>query len=226
MARVLQKWIDPVREHLLEAIDSGALPTGSRLPTERELAARFGVSRAAVRQTMTILEAESRVVRQVGRGTFVAPSPAPAPQPATPRDTSPAKLLEARNVIEVKVVELVVLNATGRDLEQIARAAAALDGLEDPIAFERADAAFHRQIALATRNELLVAAYDVVDAARGDPEWIKLKLLKNRNAPGRRSAVVEEHARICAALVTRDAAAAAAAMRNHLLRVRANLLDV
>ncbi len=44
---------------------------GTRLPTERQLAADLGVSRAAIRHAMAVLQAEGRVSREVGRGTFL-----------------------------------------------------------------------------------------------------------------------------------------------------------
>ncbi len=48
------------------------LPAGSGMPTERELSERFGVSRGTVRQALDHLEAEQRILRHQGRGTFVA----------------------------------------------------------------------------------------------------------------------------------------------------------
>jgi GntR family transcriptional regulator len=48
------------------------LPPGSTVPTERELCQRFGVSRGTVRQALDRLEAEQRVLRHQGKGTFVA----------------------------------------------------------------------------------------------------------------------------------------------------------
>jgi DNA-binding FadR family transcriptional regulator len=58
-----------------EAMRDGAGP-GARLPTERQLAADFGVTRTAIRHAMAMLEAEGRVSREVGRGTYLRDMPA------------------------------------------------------------------------------------------------------------------------------------------------------
>lgn len=74
-----------IAERLTEAIASGELPPGLRLPPERELAATLGVSRMTVRQALGELEREGRLRRVVGRagGTFVAEPGAPAPPGGT-----------------------------------------------------------------------------------------------------------------------------------------------
>jgi len=57
-----------VANQLLEMIDSGVFPPGSRLPGERELAKRFGVSRVSVREAEIALQAQGRVEIKVGSG--------------------------------------------------------------------------------------------------------------------------------------------------------------
>src|SRR5690606_13517490 len=57
---------------LRSRIARGHWPPGHKLPTLEELVAEFGVARVTVRQAMDILSAEGRIVRQQGRGTFVA----------------------------------------------------------------------------------------------------------------------------------------------------------
>ena len=61
-----------LQEVLKEQIESGAWATGEALPSEPELARRFGVSRVVVRQALAILEDDRQIVRVKGRGTFVA----------------------------------------------------------------------------------------------------------------------------------------------------------
>lgn len=217
---------DVVRAYIDEAITRGEFEATGRLPPERVLAERIGVSRAAVRQALTVLESENRVYRHVGRGTFLTGAHSEVPKLSAKRsiDTSPSKLLEARNVLEVRLAELVVLNATERDLTAIRRSAAALNGVSDALEFERLDGIFHREIAYACHNDLLIGAYDLIEAARRDPEWIKLKVSKNQHAETRKAEVRREHDRIVAALEARDANQASQAMRAHLQAVRINLL--
>src|SRR5216684_4865274 len=70
---------------ILAESERGAAGYGTRLPTERQLALDLGVSRAAIRHAMAVLQAEGRVSREVGRGTFLrrpaVAGPAEAPVP-------------------------------------------------------------------------------------------------------------------------------------------------
>ena len=62
---------EQLRKALLEAITSGKLPAGTKLPTEEELCAQFGISRPVARQAYNMLIEEGFVERMRGRGTFV-----------------------------------------------------------------------------------------------------------------------------------------------------------
>lgn len=61
-----------LKELLEAAIDSGSLPPGARLPSERELAETYQVSRMTARQALQILAHDGRTVSRVGKGTFVS----------------------------------------------------------------------------------------------------------------------------------------------------------
>ena len=218
---------EQVRDYLTGELATGALGVGQKLPTERELASRFQVSRTVVRDALVLLEAESRIVRQVGRGTFVAPLSLGAGGPARGTETplaSPSALLEARSVIEGELAALAVLNATVQDLEALDAACRATATAATPADFERLDSAFHRAIAAATHKPVLMAADEVVESARDNPEWRKLKVQRHLARPSRRAEVQEEHQRVVAAIEKRDAAGARRHMLAHLNAVRINLL--
>ena len=77
-------------------LDDERLPARTRLPPERDLIVRLGMSRRALRQGLEVLEAEGRLPRHVGKGTFVGARP-PGSEPGlsfvTAR-TSPAELMD------------------------------------------------------------------------------------------------------------------------------------
>jgi GntR family transcriptional regulator len=62
-----------IKQDLLAAIEAGQLQPGARMPSERELTERYGVSRMTVRHAIGHLEQEGLVRRVQGKGSFVAP---------------------------------------------------------------------------------------------------------------------------------------------------------
>jgi DNA-binding FadR family transcriptional regulator len=215
--------VQRIREFILRQVAEGNAGDAPRLPTERELVQRFAVPRHAVRRALARLEAEGSIVRQVGRGTFLAnPADGSPPSLAAP-DISPAELIEARLRLEPAIAELVVVNATAGDFERIetcldrAQRAPTLDG------FELWDAALHHAIASASHNRFVLRIFDMVTTVRRQAEWGKLK--DRIVTPERRVQYQEEHRRIVAALKERDAERAQAAMKAHLLHAQSNLLE-
>jgi len=210
-----------IAEQVAGLIARGEFPPGSRLPTERELAQRFGVPRSTVRKTLAQLEADGAITRHVGRGTFIAG--AAAPLAASVADTSPAELMEARLRIEPAVVELIVTNATAADFARMetciekAERAATLDE------FEMWDAALHQALATATHNRFVSRILEMVAAVREQAEWGKLK--DRIVTPERRLKYQEEHREIVRALKSRDAAAARLAVLAHLQHAHRNLFE-
>lgn len=125
--------VDRIFEQLRSQILSGAIPAGTRLPNERELAEAFGVNRASVREALKRLEFLELVEVRHGQGTFVQQvSESSALQviegllrdPAVvTRELLEQILLFRRNV----TLEVVVLAARNRTEEQLARARALLE---------------------------------------------------------------------------------------------------
>ena len=206
-----------VRDYVLRAADTGEIVPGGQLPTERELAERFQVSRNAVRRALAGLEAEGTLTRQVGRGTFLAGG---AP-PATARAVSPAEVMDARLKLEPAIAELIVTHATTTDFERMetclerAERAGTLDD------FELWDAALHEALAAATHNRFVEGIMAMVTTVRRQAEWGKLK--DRIVTPERRVKYQLEHRAIVDALKTRDAERAKAAILAHLQHARDNL---
>jgi GntR family transcriptional regulator, uxu operon transcriptional repressor len=219
---------------------------GTRLPTERQLALDLGVSRAAIRHAMTLLQAEGHVSREVGRGTFLrgvpdagaagpadarrvpdAPGVPDAPVLQTPAgagadDYAPADVMTVRRLFEPTAMSLVVAWATARDFDEMDRCLRGGERAADHDEFEVWDAALHRSIIAATRSPLLIRLYAEVERARHGRVWGDLK--RRSATAARRDEYRQDHQEIVTALRSRDADLATAAMRNHLARVSRHLL--
>jgi DNA-binding FadR family transcriptional regulator len=201
----------------MQQIAQENLTTGSKLPTERELVQRSGQSRSAVRRALATLESQGRVVRHVGRGTFIGP-----PARSGSSEISPAESMAARLLIEPSILPAIVTAARRDDFVEMERCVVGGERAESFEEFENWDAAFHRSLALATHNDLLVRISELINDARLEPEWGQLK--RKSLTAERRLQYITDHRNIVAALVNRDVEGAQGAMRDHLIRVRSNLL--
>jgi DNA-binding FadR family transcriptional regulator len=217
---------DEVQAILERSIDQGRYKPGERIATERELAEQFGASRNVVRAALAELRRAGKIVRKVGHGTVVQARPAAiaATSSLAPLDTSPAELLEFRLALEPGLAEAITLNASDADMRAILDCLDHGDqasGLEE---WEEWDRAFHRAVVAASHNRLSVAVYEAVISIRHERPWLKTKA--NHTDPQNWKRYQAEHRRIADALVQRDAHAASAAIREHLLRVRVKMLGI
>lgn len=220
--------VNMVRSFLLGA----RAADGEKLPTERALAEELGVSRNVIRKALALLEMEGRVVRKVGSGTyFVKPAAEkraqggsagskPLPQML---DANPRQIIEARFAFEPYIAGVAAMNCTAADLERMAECARQCHLSDDFDAYEVADENFHVAIAIATHNPVLASAYQSFTAANAVAEWgsIRQRLLTAE----RRVASRNEHDKILAAIRSRDAVAAAGAVREHLQFIACALLQ-
>jgi DNA-binding FadR family transcriptional regulator len=130
--------------------------------------------------------------------------------------------MAARRLIEPQVLPLVVAWATTRDFEELRRCVEGGARATSAEEFEIWDFALHHAIVAASRNQLLVRMYAVVERARQGELWGTLK--RRNDSRERRDLYHSEHELIVEALIAREPAAAMSAMEDHLLRVEANLL--
>ena len=217
--------LDPaaiVAELVERQIAERSLGPGARLPTERELAHMAGVGRAAVRRTLGCLEAEGRVVRHVGRGTFVAPAASALIDSDGPMEGSPFDIMTVRALLEPGIMRLVVMSATSADFAEMERCLRGGDQAADYLEWEAWDTALHRSLVAATHNNFLAQIGEMISAARTHPAWGSLK--QRSSTEERREQYRADHKEIYRALRERDAGQAEAAMRRHLSRVRSHLI--
>lgn len=215
---------DSIAEALRRRVAEGEWVGGKRLPTERDLAAYYGVARNTVRRAFDLLETEGLLARQVGRGTFLRENPANGISEIVRRmeGASPADMMEVRLLLEPAAAGFAATNASAPDLAAIAAAHDCAVAATDMPEFEFWDAEFHHRIFSCTRNDLLREMHEVLRILRDQPRWFEMKA--RSFAEPRRLHYCDEHATILDALNARHPEKAAAAMRAHLLTVQQNLL--
>jgi DNA-binding FadR family transcriptional regulator len=199
----------------------GRFAVGDRLPSERDLAQQYGVSRPTIREAIIALEVDGLVEVRTNSGVYVT---ALQPQGGAPTeaDVGPFELLEARRIFEA---EICALAAKLIDEEQIARLRELVADMEsdDLLRAEAADREFHLEIARATQNSAMENTVSMLWDARERSRQYALLTEKARTAGV--APRVSEHRRIVKALASGNADAARDAMRDHLGRVIAHLLE-
>ena len=224
VGRVSQVIVDQVRLLLRQ----GRLNPGDRLPSERELCERFGVSRVTVREALRVLEAGGLVDIRVGaRGGAFVTSPDPTKLGEGLADLmvlselTAANVTEARTVVEIGIVPLVVERATLDDLDDLEALChsgqAALDAGRYTMEMS---ADFHVRVAASTHNpavEMLVRSFH-------GPLLMSLKEAKVAEPRmGHRGA--EEHLGFVQAVRSGDVATATEIMRVHIDRTATRVSD-
>jgi DNA-binding FadR family transcriptional regulator len=208
-----------------QAIESKRWLPGHRIPTERDLAAEFGLARNTVRRALKVLEDEGAIVRDVGRGTFVAEarSASHAVDLASRiQNSSPTEVMEVRLMIEPQAAELCAIRANGAELDAMAECLKRSEEVKSIADFEMWDGLFHQALLASCHNQLLIDIYDAINAVRQKADWAKLK--ERVMTPARRQSTQRQHRRIMAALRGRNAESAAAEMTKHLQEVRRSIL--
>ena len=206
---------------LLGKIDSGVWRPGEKLPTERELASRYAVGRNTVRRVLGNLESRGLVVRQVGRGTYVAEALPAAGERVDASVVNPEEMMEARLLIEPLLARLVVARASIAELEEIRKVVMRGGEARSMAEFEQWDNNFHRAIARASKNQYLIGIVEGMHRIRRSDEWGALR--RRGLTDDRRRAYQKEHEHIVDALLARDAEGARQAIVDHLSHVKSNL---
>ncbi|MDJ0951192.1 MAG: FadR/GntR family transcriptional regulator [Alphaproteobacteria bacterium] len=207
-----------------QRIRSGEWPPGTQLPPERELAEQFGTARNTVRRALAELEDAGRIMRHVGRGTFVTSDALPAETSPgqDSRSINPEEIMEVRVLIEPAIVDLIVARATEMELDALQDIVEKGKQASNMAEFEYWDAQLHNAMALASKNQYLIGIIAGVHAVRQMTAWGQLR--RRGLTEERRAAYQQEHEAIVSALVDRDSERARDAIRGHLLHVRRNLI--
>jgi len=212
-----------VLDKMLILIDSGEFPVGGRLPPERELAERFNVSRPTIREAIIALETLDRVQVKTGSGIYVL-----AHHSANGNGIehiSPYELTESRALIEGEAVALAATHITPEELAELEDSLyeMAHESEEGQLASGDADRKFHRIIARATRNAMLVRIIENMWHVRNHAPLVSPAYRSICEQDGAKR--VEEHREIFEALVKRDPKAARTAMHQHFALILNKLIS-
>ncbi|MGE4273661.1 MAG: FadR/GntR family transcriptional regulator [Desulfitobacterium sp.] len=158
---------EQIAEIIKDNIITGQLRLGDRLPGEIELAEQLGISRSTLREALDILESQQIIYRKQGKlgGSFITKR--------TTEDVvkyllnylalsvglnsiSLENINEMRMIVEVKGCGLAALRRTEKDLDEMRKALLPLDDLVTPYLFHHNDIIFHKAMAQATHNELMI----------------------------------------------------------------------
>ena len=209
---------------LSSLLDQPEFTSGSRLPPERVLATKLKLSRSALREGLEVLEAEGRIWRHVGQGTFVGHRPAPPPAALSliTARTSPSEVLEARLLVEPLLARMAALRASEAEIEQMQRLLEKSETARDAKTWELWDGRLHRAVAEAAHNSLLLSIFDAFNAMRSQAKWSALR--QAALTPARHAAYCAHHRAYVGAIGARNPAKAEEVMRRHIEAVREGLL--
>ena len=209
------KVADQVTDELQEWFRSGELTPGMRLPPERELAARFGVSRTSLRDALQRLELLGYLDARQGDGTYVrVPGAEAVSQPfrnlVSTLPQNAADLLEFRTLLEPEVAALAAAHLTPESRQELTRSLERQQALPDRSPrLIREDALFHDALARAAGNTVVLRVLETLRDLLHDVRTISLPAAGS----GR---TVSEHGHIVRAVLAQDQNAARQAMRAHL----------
>lgn len=210
---------DDVADHLLAAIDAGEFPIDSELPSEKDLAERFGVGRPSVRQALFHLQQQGLVQVSSGkRARVVRPAPhflneqvTTLVQRAAATPEGQASLEEVRMLFEPGIAMQAARRATDADVARLRERLEANVAASGSIPqFVRTDVEFHFELTVITGNPVFRSVHDVLRA------WLVDQRVTTIHMPDATAFSVRDHEAIFEAVAARDPMRAFHAMTAHL----------
>lgn len=199
-----EKVSEIISSELMKMIETKQYPPGSKLPTENELAAQFGVSRSPIREALSVLKAAGLVTSRQGGGNYVAEFTDNVSIQRIQVEKHDAEtimhLFEMRKILEPEAASMAALKRTPEQLEQMKHF---LKLMEEEIIHGgecdvKTDIEFHRAIMMATQNPILI---QVLESLRSTYEKVLAVTLRPNNSLGnKRKAVFKEHENILKAI--------------------------
>jgi GntR family transcriptional repressor for pyruvate dehydrogenase complex len=218
---------ESVADQIRQAIFSGLIATGHKLPPEREMAEHFQTSRVALREALRSLEKEGLITikRGAGGGAFVADFDNALHALADSLNTvvklgsaKSANLSEMRSILEPEITRLATLRATPEDLSAIEAIVIAQEQeLKGGELSRKLDMDFHRCVAEAAHNPVMNIVVNAVNQS------IRDSILRSKRTEEMRKRVVTYHRNIFEAVQSGNADLAKQVMSAHVVDVQCHL---
>jgi len=210
---------DDVTDRLRIIVRGGQYGPGDRLPPERTLMELLNVGRSPLRRALEALERDGLIWRHVGKGTFVSQTS------SWPTDTgtdlaqkmTPLSMMRARLCIEPAIAREAAINASGQAIERIGATMELARTASTWSEYAHQDNLFHRAIAEASDNFLLIEIFNKVNQVQREIAWTAVKRSSPR--PPSDHSSFAEHEAILKAIKERDTDATFHATRRHLQSV-------
>jgi GntR family transcriptional repressor for pyruvate dehydrogenase complex len=217
--RLYEQVLDRLRNHVVE----GGLGAGDRLPPERDLATRLGVSRASVKQAIVVLEVQGLVEVRHGGGTYLVRDSLevePVEQLVERRRRLP-DVLDAREALETKLAELAAERRTQEDIDELRPALGVMaEEIDEGANGVEGDRRFHAAVTAAAHSGILA------EFMRSIADQITESRHESLRQLGRPVRSLAQHRAIFEAIEAGEPRQAAAAMRRHVRTVaKVRLLD-
>lgn len=215
-----------------EKILSEEILPGTRLESERQLAAIYGVSRNVIRESLRVLEEKGLVKTQIGKGTYAqAQTRKEANQVVSEAiihtNTKWTDIIEIREVIEIAAIRKAVSEATQADLNQLKNILNRMkkikpNGIANNMKFSELDTEFHLQIAKASKNEmfylLLRSFYNITEYR--EVFWL------SQLYPNGQELALAQHCEIYDVIVSRNENKSIEALTKHIRTLRSEMTNV
>jgi len=216
---------DALSSMLEQVVLTGQVPTGERLPSERELATQLGVSRASVREAIHELVLKGLVARRPGRGTVVVDADGRGLGDSLLGVMAPAHrdlrtILDFREAIEPPIAGRAAATATPADIRNLRAAVRDMEVVRSRSDYAELDRRFHYLVARATHNPLLARLVDVT------ADWMTSIRETSLEGPRRRTASLAGHRAILDAIIRHDPVDAFAANVAHINQIGTIVTDV
>ena len=207
---------EQVAQQILDWVRDSGLQVGDRLPPERELATRLGVSRATVSQALVAMEVVGVLAVRHGDGAVLVDSSGTSKVVEALRRHAQRvpDIIEAREALESKLAGLAAVRRTEEDLRRIDEALAVMAAdIDAGGRGVEGDELFHAAVTSAGHSALLQRLMGEIS------DLVRETRIESLSQPDRPAESLAGHRKIAAAIRDRDPARATAAMTDHVERV-------